>query len=232
MSEEQVGRGWCYVRSFLLGWMPVILLFRPPPRDCRCGHERAAGGPKLCGLPTVVRAPFQLACLAASFQAYLRLVSSAKVPPAPARCRRPRQRTAMSTSTPAASAPCATQSGAPTKLCLPGSPASCAAAAVVLLCGTMDSATFGLSRHLSKSSWAAFSPHSGNAGRTFMKLLVAADTDVVVGCHMVRLGREYGNVPVMPHQLPCSTVTHCQCSSAAGKLACCAQQFLWFLAFA
>ena len=28
---------------------------------------------------------------------------------------------------------------------------------------------------------------SGNAGRTFMKLLVAADTDVVVGCHMVRL---------------------------------------------
>jgi glutathione reductase (NADPH) len=26
---------------------------------------------------------------------------------------------------------------------------------------------------------------SGNAGRTFMKLLVAADTDVVVGCHMV-----------------------------------------------
>lgn len=29
---------------------------------------------------------------------------------------------------------------------------------------------------------------SGNAGRTFMKLLVAADTDVVVGCHMVSVG--------------------------------------------
>ena len=26
---------------------------------------------------------------------------------------------------------------------------------------------------------------SGNAMRTFMKLVVAADTDVVVGCHMV-----------------------------------------------
>ncbi len=30
-----------------------------------------------------------------------------------------------------------------------------------------------------------------------MKLLVAADTDVVVGCHMVRLGSEYDNVPLM-----------------------------------
>lgn len=44
------------------------------------------------------------------------------------------------------------------------------------------------SRHVISPILPAPRPRSGNPGRTFMKLIVAADSDVVVGCHMVRAG--------------------------------------------